>query len=92
MQAEFLITYFFNSHRHSRFALFFHSLALIACVRNDRGPQTERYLNQVSLNQAFLRTWAGSTVNVGHWLVLVVRYSAFPAMPLAAMVDSLPGC
>lgn len=75
------------SHRHIRFALFFHSLALIACIRKERGHNKD--LEQVSLNQAFLRTWAGSTVNAGHWLVLVVSLSLFGTKNLTVLIDDI---
>lgn len=47
------------SHRHIRYALFFHSLALIACIR--RGVSMDfraRYLKQVKANQTFLKKYA----------------------------------
>jgi hypothetical protein len=52
-----------NSHRHIRFALFFHSLAMIACVR--KGNLTEEcrsgYLAQIQDNQAYIRKWVLSS-------------------------------
>ncbi|KIJ68769.1 hypothetical protein HYDPIDRAFT_37202 [Hydnomerulius pinastri MD-312] len=62
------------NHRHSRFAAFFHSLALITCVRRgDLTPdQRLRYLDQVTQNQAFIRKWISSSpVNTGAWIALV---------------------
>ena len=47
------------NHRHIRFALCYHSLALINYIRTARPSvaQRERYLNQVSLNQAYIRKY-----------------------------------
>ena len=46
-----------NSHRHTRFALCYHSLAMISLIR--RGGlevgQQDRYMNQIKLNQAYIR-------------------------------------
>jgi hypothetical protein len=54
---EFLIIW--DSHRHVRFALFFHSLAMIACIR--KGVLTDEcrdsYLVQIKENQAFIKKW-----------------------------------
>ncbi|KAF9454975.1 dual-domain HisK/Mak2 protein kinase [Macrolepiota fuliginosa MF-IS2] len=47
------------NHRHTRYALFFHSLALIACIR--RGISREhrsQYLKQIEANQKFLKRLA----------------------------------
>lgn len=45
------------SHRQTRYGLFFHSLALIQCLRSEplTIQQRDRYLRQVDLNQAYLR-------------------------------------
>lgn len=53
--------------------MFFHSLAMIACIRRGQCPHTTRYFSQISLNQAFLRTWSvSSPINTSHWVTLVV--------------------
>ncbi|PPQ67388.1 hypothetical protein CVT25_005967 [Psilocybe cyanescens] len=62
------------NHRHIRYALFFHSLALISCIRNGliSGNQRATYLNQISLNQNYIRKWLSSSpVNVSTWIALV---------------------
>ncbi|KAH7929368.1 dual-domain HisK/Mak2 protein kinase [Leucogyrophana mollusca] len=62
------------NHRHSRYAAFFHSLALIASLRtgNLSSEDRSRYLKQVDLNQAFVRKWLSpSPVNTGAWVALV---------------------
>ncbi|KAF9243774.1 STKc type histidine kinase [Melanogaster broomeanus] len=62
------------NHRHTRYSAFFHSLALVSCIR--RGDLTEdqrnRYSDQIAQNQAFIRKWlAPSPVNTGAWIALV---------------------
>lgn len=62
------------NHRHIRYALFFHSLALIACVRNDfvAGDQRTAYVAQVKANQCYIRKWLSSSpVNVSTWVTLI---------------------
>ncbi|KAF8912937.1 dual-domain HisK/Mak2 protein kinase [Gymnopilus junonius] len=63
-----------NCHRHIRYALFFHSLSLIACVRSglvDR-EQHPTYLGQVKANQTYIRKWlSASPVNVSTWIALI---------------------
>lgn len=50
------------SHRHTRYGLFFHSLALIACIRNNELPHDTyvRYMKQVEANQTYIRKYARS--------------------------------
>ena len=45
-----------NSHRHTRFALFFHSLAMIACIREEYVSEgdRQRYLEQIAVNQFYI--------------------------------------
>ncbi|KAL4069355.1 STKc type histidine kinase, partial [Scleroderma citrinum] len=62
------------NHRHVRYCAFFHSLALVACIR--RGDLDEKtrlsYVNQVIKNQTFTRRWLSSSpVNTGAWIALV---------------------
>lgn len=47
----------FASHRHNRYALFFHSLALIDCLRKDdlEEVRRDRYMKQVDINQHYIR-------------------------------------
>ncbi|KAF8973859.1 dual-domain HisK/Mak2 protein kinase [Flammula alnicola] len=62
------------NHRHVRYALFFHNLAMIACIRNGfvTGDERATYLNQVNVNQAYIRKWLSSSpVNVGTWIAIV---------------------
>ena len=53
---------FRDSHRHTRYALFFHSLALIACIREEfiREDEHQRYLEQIAANQMYLRRYVTS--------------------------------
>lgn len=52
----------FRSHRHVRWALFFHSLALITCIRAGKvtGEEGDRYLKQVNDNQTFIKKYVGT--------------------------------
>lgn len=62
------------NHRHVRYALFFHSLAMIACIRKGGLPDTQSsaYLAQVNVNQAYIRKWLSSSpVNCAAWVALV---------------------
>ncbi|EIN13359.1 histidine kinase [Punctularia strigosozonata HHB-11173 SS5] len=62
------------NHRHTRYSLFFHSLALIACVRREQLPEEQRaqYLTQVDANQAYIKKWLPpSPVNCAAWVALV---------------------
>ena len=71
----FLWAHLLSSHRHVRFGLFFHSLALIQCLWSDSIPkdQRSRYLHQVQLNQEYLRRWISpSPVNNSTWHALIV--------------------
>ncbi|KAJ3575904.1 hypothetical protein NP233_g779 [Leucocoprinus birnbaumii] len=59
--------------KHIRYGLFFHSLALIACIRQGVSPRTRaEYLKQVHANQAYLKRWVSpSPVNSSSWVALV---------------------
>ncbi|KAF8272384.1 histidine kinase [Lactarius quietus] len=62
------------NHRHTRYALFFHSLAMIDCIRDEyvAEDQRYRYLEQVAANQAYIRRWlSASPVNTSTWVALV---------------------
>ncbi|KAH9945631.1 histidine kinase [Amylocystis lapponica] len=62
------------NHRHIRYALFFHSLALIHCIRRGDLPPEYRtsYFKQIDLNQAYIRKWLSpSPVNTSAWIALV---------------------
>ncbi|KDR85277.1 hypothetical protein GALMADRAFT_218372 [Galerina marginata CBS 339.88] len=62
------------NHRHIRYALFFHNLAMVACLRNGfiTGDQCSAYLGQIKANQAYIRKWLSSSpVNVSTWISLV---------------------
>lgn len=62
------------NHRHVRFALFYHSLALIACIRTFKPSQEAKlaYLKQVDHNQKYIRRWLSpSPVNNATWVGIV---------------------
>ncbi|KAN0138534.1 hypothetical protein V8E53_003522 [Lactarius tabidus] len=62
------------NHRHTRYALFFHNLAMIDCIRDEyvTEDQRYRYLEQVTANQAYIRRWlSASPVNTSTWVTLV---------------------
>ncbi|KAI5123720.1 hypothetical protein M0805_000314 [Coniferiporia weirii] len=62
------------NHRHVRFALCYHSLAMINCIRGHAlsEGQEKRYMKQINLNQAFIKRWLShSQVNNGMWIALV---------------------
>ncbi|EGO28466.1 STKc type histidine kinase [Serpula lacrymans var. lacrymans S7.9] len=62
------------NHRHPRYAAFFHSLALIACLREGKTPegQRDRYMGQLRLNQSYVRKWLSpSPINTSTWVALV---------------------
>ncbi|KAI0271645.1 histidine kinase [Gloeopeniophorella convolvens] len=62
------------NHRHTRYALFFHSLAMIACIREEHVTYElrARYFDQVEANQAYIRRWLSpSPVNTSTWVALV---------------------
>ncbi|KAG6919550.1 hypothetical protein DXG01_004213 [Tephrocybe rancida] len=62
------------NHRHIRYSLFFHSLAMIACIRKGRLAEDTRtrYLSQIRENQGYIRRWlAPSPVNASTWVALV---------------------
>jgi len=53
----------YDSHRHTRYALFFHSLALVACIREEKITEDEcrQYLEQVAANQTYIRRYVTSS-------------------------------
>ncbi|KAA1468392.1 histidine kinase [Dentipellis sp. KUC8613] len=62
------------NHRHNRYALFFHSLAMIACVRDNLVDDLakKRYIRQIPINQSYIRRWLSpSPVNTSTWVALV---------------------
>ncbi|KAF7367339.1 Histidine kinase [Mycena sanguinolenta] len=62
------------NHRHVRYGLFFHSLALLGCLRagNPSEDIRRRYLDQVHLNQKYISRWRSpSPVNTSTWVALV---------------------
>ncbi|KAJ7022028.1 hypothetical protein C8F04DRAFT_1139170 [Mycena alexandri] len=62
------------NHRHVRYALFFHSLAMIGCLRAGilSDETRRRYLDQVHLNQKYISRWRSpSPVNTSTWVALV---------------------
>ncbi|KAJ7356807.1 dual-domain HisK/Mak2 protein kinase [Mycena albidolilacea] len=62
------------NHRHVRYGLFFHSLALIGCLRGSNLSENvhRRYLGQVHLNQKYISRWRSpSPVNTSTWVALV---------------------
>jgi hypothetical protein len=73
------------SHRHVRWALFFHCLAMIEVLRSidimpahddftarERADRKARYEQQLTVNHAFISKWASaSPVNAGMWVALI---------------------
>ncbi|TBU58822.1 histidine kinase [Dichomitus squalens] len=62
------------NHRHTRYSLFFHCLALIDCVRRGTVTPEERtrYIKQIETNQSYIRKWLSpSPVNTSTWVALV---------------------
>ncbi|KAI0367509.1 histidine kinase [Pilatotrama ljubarskyi] len=62
------------NHRHTRYSLFFHSLALIQCLRkgNLASEERTRYFKQVEANQSYIRKWLSpSPVNTSTWVALI---------------------
>ncbi|KAI0063199.1 STKc type histidine kinase [Artomyces pyxidatus] len=62
------------NHRHTRYSLFFHSLAMVACIRDGYATEgmRDRYLKQIQANQAYIRKWLSpSPVNTTTWVALV---------------------
>ncbi|KAJ3807998.1 dual-domain HisK/Mak2 protein kinase [Lentinula aff. lateritia] len=62
------------NHRHIRYSLFFHSLSLIACLKQGGVSKEKhnRYLSQVNINQELIKKWVSSSaVNNSHWVALV---------------------
>ncbi|KAG8808819.1 hypothetical protein FRC17_003761, partial [Serendipita sp. 399] len=62
------------SHRHIRYGLFFHSLAMIQCIRNEElsNAERERYMSQIEMNQQYIRAWVSpSPANNSAWHALV---------------------
>ncbi|KAF7784549.1 hypothetical protein Agabi119p4_714 [Agaricus bisporus var. burnettii] len=60
-------------HRHTRYGIFFHSLAMVACLRRRvPGDLREKYIKQIESNQKFLRRWLSpSPTNASIWIALV---------------------
>ncbi|KAH8834919.1 dual-domain HisK/Mak2 protein kinase [Flagelloscypha sp. PMI_526] len=76
-----------SNHRHVRYALFFHSLALLATFRTVKlsKPIRKKYLEQVQLNQTFIKKWQHSApVNTNTWVTLVDAELAALKDPLSA--------
>ncbi|CAL1696704.1 unnamed protein product [Somion occarium] len=62
------------SHRHIRYSLFFHSLAMIACLRKGHlmDAVRHRYLKQIEANQSYIRKWLSpSAVNTSTWVAII---------------------
>ncbi|KAJ2919335.1 hypothetical protein MD484_g1075, partial [Candolleomyces efflorescens] len=62
------------NHRHVRYALFFHNLAMVACIRKGSlsGNLRAKYFSQIKLNQAFIRKWlSASPVNTSTWVAII---------------------
>ena len=54
--------YYFSmhySHRHVRYALFFHCLAMVACIRHGdlEASVRDRYLGQITSNQEYIKKY-----------------------------------
>ncbi|TFK30704.1 dual-domain HisK/Mak2 protein kinase [Coprinopsis marcescibilis] len=62
------------NHRHVRYALFFHNLAMIACIRKGDLPSETRakYFAQIKQNQVYIRKWlSASPVNTSTWVAII---------------------
>ncbi|KAH9850662.1 histidine kinase [Lenzites betulinus] len=62
------------NHRHTRYSLFFHSLALIHCLRKGglAPEERSRFFKQVEANQSYIRKWLSpSPVNTSTWVALI---------------------
>ncbi|KAJ7456503.1 dual-domain HisK/Mak2 protein kinase [Mycena latifolia] len=62
------------NHRHVRYGMFFHSLALIGCLRTGiiSDDLRRRYMEQINLNQRYISRWCSpSPVNTSTWVALV---------------------
>ncbi|TFY83386.1 hypothetical protein EWM64_g624 [Hericium alpestre] len=62
------------NHRHNRYALFFHNLAMIACIREGYTDDAmrQKYVRQTIVNQSYIRRWLSpSPVNTSAWVALV---------------------
>ncbi|KAF6766466.1 dual-domain HisK/Mak2 protein kinase [Ephemerocybe angulata] len=62
------------NHRHVRYGLFFHNLAMIACIRKGSLSSATRskYFGQIKLNQAYIRKWlSASPVNTSTWVAII---------------------
>lgn len=66
----------YPSHRHTRYILFFHCLALIDCVRKGRlTPETwRRYMDQVEKNTAYIKKYSLLFSSPGLRLTLPSRW------------------
>lgn len=77
-----------RSHRHVRYALFFHCLAMVACVRQgDLVPEVrDKYLTQIGLNQDFIKKCVG--ILLSYVLLTVTHVSSdgnHPALSIRAL-------
>ncbi|KAH8086606.1 histidine kinase [Cristinia sonorae] len=62
------------NHRHIRYGLFFHSLAMITCIREENlsTAARARFLKQIDANQSYIRKWLSpSAVNNSTWVAIV---------------------
>ncbi|KAI0666240.1 histidine kinase [Trametes maxima] len=62
------------NHRHTRYSLFFHTLALIQCLRKGGQVPEEcsRFYKQIEANQSYIRKWLSpSPVNTSTWVALI---------------------
>ncbi|KAL0950689.1 hypothetical protein HGRIS_007467 [Hohenbuehelia grisea] len=62
------------NHRHVRYSLFFHSLALIARIRRGNLDDSTRatYFKQTELNHQYIKKWLSpSPVNTSTWVALI---------------------
>jgi hypothetical protein len=91
MSVYILIAHLF-SHRHVRYGLFFHSLALIGCLRagNPSDDVRRRYLEQVRLNQKYISRCRRSLLSLGRNLHLLRWRSPSPVntSTWVALVDA----
>ncbi|THU88468.1 hypothetical protein K435DRAFT_830560 [Dendrothele bispora CBS 962.96] len=62
------------NHRHVRWSLFFHCLAMISCIRQGQISEKARvnYFKQININTEYIKKWSfSSPINTSTWVALV---------------------
>ena len=76
-----LMTQVVTSARHVRYGLFYHSLALVACIRKNLSVETNHYKQQIERNQIYLRK---SVIAVLHFSSRLIDVRWFSPSPINA--------